>query len=79
MTQDKLDIVQRDFDKFAKRHGLICASFCGTEKDTGEFIGTFQQVNVLDLWQAVLNIGRQWQSAREQTRNLLNGFEKKGW
>jgi hypothetical protein len=79
MTQDKMDILQRELDKLAKKYGLISASFCATEKETGEFIGTFQQVNTLDIWQSVLNIGRLWQHARETTRGMLNKFEKKGW
>jgi len=78
MTQDQVDILQRELDKLAKKHGLTCASFCATVKDTGEFVGTFQQVSAFDLWQSVLNIGRLWQHAREMTRETLNRFEKKG-
>ncbi len=81
MTQDKMDALQRELERVAKKHGLINCAFCGTEKETGGFIGLVvdTKTTIHTLWDTVLNVGRHWQHMRSLTRDNLNKFEKKGW
>jgi hypothetical protein len=82
MTPDKQDALNRAIAKVAKQYGIINYSFCGEEKETGNFIGFLGDgptIKIKNIWSTVINIGRLWQHARNTTRNMLNEFDKQSW
>ena len=74
MNDEKLAEFEKKLNSLAIEYGITDGAFTGnTETDYIGIIG----INRVVSFQAVMNIGRLWQSAREQTRSILNTFERK--
>jgi hypothetical protein len=80
MTEEARDILTRDLDKIAKKHGLTNCAFCGTTAED-EFYGAAvgDKVSQADVFNIAMNVGRLWQHFRGLTRDVLNTFERKVW
>ncbi len=80
MNGEQLDSLNNDLKEIASKYGIKHCSFCGNDGE-GDYIVMLSIMNesILDGWPTILNIGRLWQPAREQTRNVLNRIEHISW
>lgn len=78
MDSDQLKQLEGELEDIIAKHGIKNAAFAG--KHDEDYIGMFigPQTNS-DAMETVCNIGRLWQHAREQMRNMLNRFDKDRW
>jgi hypothetical protein len=75
--------IEKDFDNLIKKYNLTSCSMCATTSDN-TFLGLQgPHKNIHEFIEKVTNVGRHWQHMREQTRIMLNRFErpmsKEGW
>ena len=76
MNQEEQDKLQYELTEVVKKWNLRGCSFCGSCEEA-TFIGfRLGGNNKSEFWEAVMNIGRLWQFAREQSRSVLNQFER---
>lgn len=77
--ETKLELEQ-DIRLLKKKYGLNYFSFCATTSDpeNTEFLGIvgIGDETAGDFFESAMRVGRLWQLARENSRNLLNKYER---
>ena len=70
MAKNKKEKFTNELIALCKEHKIINWGFCGEENN--KFFGLTG-----NGYYSVINVGRLWQSAREQTKTFLDSFEGK--
>jgi hypothetical protein len=80
MTEEQMSEFQVELEALAEKWNLRACSFTGTaedKEDGDKYLGiVVGKMTPSLLFETVLNTGRLWQHLRNQTRSVLDGFER---
>lgn len=77
MEQKEKLKLESDLRILTKKHNLKNCAFCGMDAQDHFFGQLITDKTYTGVWETALNVGRLWQFVREETRTLLNMFDKR--
>jgi len=77
MNESQFKQFNEAIEKLCSEYGVKSFSYCGSAEDKYLGVVASDSAHFGEFYEAVINIGRLWQAAREKVKKQLDRHEKK--